>query len=87
MLKMQEQEETAGCLKFAEIGDLRLENGALLPDVKIAYETYGRLNAKKDNAVLICHALTGTAHASGTTEQPGWWDGLVGPEKWLDTEK
>lgn len=87
VLKTREQEEVGDGLQFANIGDLRMENGALLPEVKIAYKTYGRLNAKKDNAVLICHALTGNAHVCGTTERPGWWDGLVGPEKWLDTDE
>lgn len=87
VLKIKEREEVDGCLKLAEIGDFHMENGAVLPAVKIAYETYGRLNEKKDNAVLVCHALTGNAHVSGTAGHPGWWDGLVGPEKWLDTDQ
>jgi homoserine O-acetyltransferase len=67
-----------------------LESGAKLPDLKIAYETYGELNKKKNNAVLICHALSGDAHAAGLHEgdsRPGWWDEMIGAEKAFDTEK
>ena len=67
-----------------------LENGAKLPELKIAYETYGELNKKKNNAVLVCHALSGDAHAAGLHEgdnKPGWWDDMIGPEKAFDTEK
>lgn len=65
-----------------------LESGATLPTVTIAYETYGRLNAHKSNAILICHALSGSGHAAGYYEgetQPGWWDDCIGPGKAFDT--
>jgi homoserine O-acetyltransferase len=69
----------------------RTESGFILPDVTIAYETYGELNAAKDNGVLVIHALTGDAHAAGyhseTDPRPGWWDPMIGPGKALDTEK
>jgi homoserine O-acetyltransferase len=59
-----------------------------LPDVVIAYESWGRLNAARDNAVLICHALTGDAHVVGSTgpgqPTPGWWDGLIGTGRYVD---
>ena len=54
------------------------------------YETYGELNKEKSNAILICHALTGDAHAAGWHEgdkKPGWWDIVIGPGKALDSEK
>ncbi|GAA3091421.1 homoserine O-acetyltransferase [Kribbella aluminosa] len=67
--------------RFAEVGDLRLERGTTLPGVRIAYETWGRPNVARDNAVLICHALTGDAHVIGPAgpgqPTPGWWDGLT----------
>lgn len=67
-----------------------LESGVKLPELKIAYETYGELNKKKTNAILICHALSGDAHAAGYHEgetKPGWWDDMIGPGKAFDTDK
>lgn len=56
----------------------------------IAYETYGRLNRDKSNAILVCHALSGDAHAAGRHDgdkKPGWWDIAIGPGKAFDTGK
>ncbi|KMT59749.1 homoserine O-acetyltransferase [Listeria fleischmannii 1991] len=66
-----------------------LENGATLQPVEIGYETYGQLNADKSNAILLLHALTGTAHAAKHHEAdtPGWWDDYIGPGKALDTDR
>jgi len=67
-----------------------LESEAVLDYLEIAYETYGKLNDEKDNAILICHALTGDAHVAGYhegDEKPGWWDDMVGPGKAFDTNK
>jgi homoserine O-acetyltransferase len=68
-----------------------LKSGAVLPQYDITYETYGTLNADASNAVMICHALSGTHHIAGryTAEDKyaGWWDNLVGPGKPLDTNK
>ncbi|EIE98424.1 homoserine O-acetyltransferase MetX [Saccharomonospora glauca] len=70
---------------------LRLESGRELPGVEIAYETWGKLNADGSNAVLVEHALTGDSHAAGDVQpghpSPGWWDGLIGPGKALDTDE
>ncbi len=69
---------------------MRLESGAELEQVTLAWESWGTLNAKKDNAVLLLHACTGDSHAAGVyegEEKAGWWDFLIGPGKAIDTEK
>lgn len=66
------------------------ENGEFISRLDIAYETYGKLNNEGTNAILVCHALTGDAHASSFNNpdaRPGWWDGLIGKNKALDPEK
>ena len=66
-----------------------LSRGGLLPEVTVLYETYGELNAAADNAVLICHALSGDSHVArhDESDDPGWWDILVGPGKPIDTNR
>ncbi|WP_407423368.1 homoserine O-acetyltransferase [Methanobrevibacter sp.] len=67
-----------------------LESGKSLEKITVAYETYGELNNEKNNAILVCHALTGDAHAAGWhvgDKKPGWWEIVIGPGKVLDTEK
>jgi len=70
---------------------LRLKSGGVLPSYELVYETYGELNADRSNAVLVCHALSGSHHVAGTyADDPGnvgWWDNLVGPGKPLDTRR
>jgi homoserine O-acetyltransferase len=68
---------------------LELELGGRLAGVTVAYETYGELNAARDNAVLICHAISGDSHVAQHDEQddPGWWDIAVGPGKAIDTSR
>lgn len=70
--------------------ELVLKNGLTLGPITLAYETYGSLNDDKSNAVLICHALTGDAHAAGLNaneNKPGWWNSMIGPGKAFDTNK
>lgn len=70
---------------------LALKSGAVLDDYTLAYETYGKLNAAKSNAVLICHALSGSHHVAGVyADEPknmGWWNNMIGPGKAIDTNK
>ena len=77
------------CARFSD--PLKLRSGAILPGFELVYETYGTLNAAGSNAVLVCHALSGSHHVAGCyADDPkniGWWDNLVGPGKPLDTDK
>ena len=70
---------------------LTLKSGDVLSQYHLVYETYGKLNADKSNAVMICHALSGNHHVAGKYDEadknPGWWDNLIGPGKPLDTNK
>ena len=97
--------QSVGCTKaekalfFADGEPLRLEAGGSLAPVEIEYESYGRLAPAKDNVILICHALTGDAHAAGwdsdpsgplreyRRDKPGWWDEVIGPGKPIDTRR
>jgi len=70
---------------------LQLECGKTLGPIDVAYETYGQLNEAGDNAILICHALSGNAHVAGyhseSDKKPGWWESMIGPGKGIDTNK
>ena len=81
--------DPVGARHFADVGALSLEWGGALPSVTLAYETWGTFDGS--NAVLVEHALTGDAHVVGPAGpgQPtaGWWDGLIGPGRALDTER
>lgn len=70
-----------GDRKFIKLGDLLLENGETLPDLTIAYQSWGELNADKSNAILVNHAMT------GWSDVPGWWPQMVGPGLPFDTDK
>ena len=70
-----------GDRQFINIGDLALESGEVLPDITIAYQTWGALNDNRDNAILVNHALT------GWSDIPGWWPSIVGPGLPLDSNK
>jgi homoserine O-acetyltransferase len=98
MAKKEMPESTVGLVHYENFyfGDrdedlLHLDCGKTLRGVTIRYETYGKLNADKSNAILIEHALTGDAHLAGKytpeDKKPGWWDAQVGPGRPFDTEK
>src|SRR5579862_8513210 len=77
--------------RFFTLRDFPVADGTVLPEVTICYETYGRLAADGRNAVLITHGFTGSHHAAGRNpangNQPGSWDGLIGPGKAIDTDR
>ncbi|RLT08012.1 MAG: homoserine O-acetyltransferase [Planctomycetota bacterium] len=76
---------------FVPPNPLRLAGGGELGPVTVSYETYGELSPQSDNAIFVCHALTGDAHVAGwhtpQDRKPGWWDEFVGPGKGLDTNR
>ncbi len=85
-----------GRRRFSVIADgggagFPLEAGGRLPEVTVAYETWGELNRSRTNAVLVLHALTGDSHAAGPPgvghPSAGWWEGLIGPGAALDTDR
>lgn len=77
-----------GIVRYASIGGLELEAGGYLPDVTLAYETWGTLNEDGTNAILIEHALTGSTHVTrGDTDEEGWWEQLAGPGAPVDTDR
>ena len=80
----QENERTAPASdgrRYADVGSLQCEAGGEIQSVTVAYETFGVLNAAKDNVVLACHALSGDSHCIG------WWERLIGPGKAIDTDR
>ncbi len=80
----EENERTAPVAderQYIVTGPFQCEVGGELPDVTIAYETWGKLSQDCSNAILVCHALTGDAHAIG------WWERLIGPGKPIDTDR
>jgi homoserine O-acetyltransferase len=84
--------DPAGDRRFLDLpGPFRAERGGVIPGVRVAYETWGTLDADGGNAVLVEHALTGDSHVVGPTgpghPTGGWWDGLIGPGRALDTDR
>ncbi|MGL4745549.1 MAG: homoserine O-acetyltransferase MetX [Dermatophilaceae bacterium] len=83
--------DPAGTRRFENLGDLALERGGVLPDVVVAYETWGTLAPSGNNAILVEHALTGDSHVVGEAglghPSPGWWPSMVGPGAPLDTDR
>lgn len=75
---------------FTADSPLTLASGEVIDEVDVAFETYGELNSTSSNAIYICHALTGDAHAAGHNagdRKPGWWDTMIGPGKPIDTDR
>ncbi len=91
------QEKYGGDVGFVSYSDffcdtpLDFELGGRLESFNVRYETYGRLNEDKSNAILVCHALTGDHHCAGVysmqDKKSGWWNNIIGPDKPLDTNK
>jgi len=83
--------DPAGDREFAPLGNIKLESGKEFGPVKLAFETWGELNATGTNAVLVLHALTGDSHVVGKSSKAhpteGWWNGIVGPGLAVDTDK
>lgn len=82
--------DPVGNRQFVDVGELVTESGARLPAVRVAFQTWGSLNADHSNAVYVCHALTGDSHVAGAAGPGhltgGWWEDLIGPGKPLDTD-
>jgi homoserine O-acetyltransferase len=80
-----------GDRQFVSIGERTLERGGFLPFARIAYETWGELNEDRSNAILVLHALTGDSHLIGPPAPghptAGWWSGIIGPGKYIDTDR
>ena len=83
--------DPVGRRQFRDLGALELESGAVLPGVRMAFETWGTLAPDGGNAVLVLHALTGDSHVTGPAgpghPTAGWWAGLVGPGRPIDTDR
>lgn len=81
--------DAPGRRQFADVGDVVLESGLVIPSVRLAYETWGSYDGT--NAVLVLHALTGDSHVCGPSgpghPSPGWWNELVGPGRAIDTDR
>lgn len=94
MVELKREENSVGVVKteFFKINkQITLESGKKLGPITLAYETYGKLDDKKENAILVFHALSGDAHVAGyhskNDKKPGWWDTFIGPDKAFDTNK
>ena len=83
--------DPVGDRSFVSVGELTTESGITIPDVTVAYETWGELASDGRNAVYVAHALTGDSHVTGPAGEGhrtgGWWDGLVGPGRPIDTDR
>jgi homoserine O-acetyltransferase len=83
--------DPVGRRRFVQLPQLFLERGGVLSRARLAYETWGQLNAARDNAVLVLHAMSGDSHVTGDAEpshpSPGWWRGVVGPGLGIDTDR
>ncbi|WP_019120234.1 homoserine O-acetyltransferase MetX [Brevibacillus massiliensis] len=74
-------------MKRVAIGDVVLESGECIRQVEVGYQAYGTYDREANNAVLVCHALTGDVYVAGDEQRAGWWEGLIGPGMPIDTNK
>jgi pimeloyl-ACP methyl ester carboxylesterase len=89
-VRNEADEPSSEVLRFDATQGLELDCGVVLAPWRIAYQTYGTLNADRSNAILLCHALTGDQHVANVnpvTGRPGWWETMVGPGKPYDTDR
>jgi homoserine O-acetyltransferase len=89
-VRREADEPRSPVVRFGPDKPLKLDAGVELAPFQIAYQTYGKLDANKANAILICHALTGDQYVFGehpATGKPGWWETMVGPGKPIDTDR
>ena len=89
-IRREADEPHSDLVRFGPDKPLRLDAGVDLSPFQIAYKTYGKLNAERSNAILVCHALTGDQYVIGehpATGKSGWWETMVGPGKPIDTER
>jgi homoserine O-acetyltransferase/O-succinyltransferase len=96
-LRLHPNEEGVGIVVPQQVvlceppNELYLQSGRILGPIEVTYETYGELSPERNNAILVCHALSGDAHAAGrhaaSDRKPGWWDPMIGPGRPLDTER
>lgn len=83
--------DPVGRRRFVQVGDVDLDLGGTIPEIRVAYETWGELAPDGSNAVLVLHALTGDSHVTGAAAPghptPGWWDEVIGPGRDIDTDR
>lgn len=83
--------DPVGGRSFIDVGSLTTQSGSVIPEVRVAYQTWGTLAPDGSNAVYVCHALTGDSHVTGVAGPghltEGWWNGVVGPGRAIDTER
>ena len=87
---MTTEQNKIQCSYFKDTKPLLLENGTSIDELTVAYESYGKLNKNKSNAIIVCHALSGdqfVASKNPLTNKNGWWDRMVGSGKPIDTDK
>jgi homoserine O-acetyltransferase len=89
MMDHQIRELENGCLEFTSYENFQFEGGGSINPLVLVYETYGKLNEKKDNAIVVHHSLSSSSHIAATQKNPekGWWQDMVGPGKGLDSNR
>src|SRR5262245_46291410 len=88
--KDEANDPSSPVVRFGADKPLALDAGAVLSPFQIAYQSYGKLNDARSNAILVCHALSGDQHVASTnpiTGKPGWWEVLIGPGRIIDTNR